>query len=196
MNKMEMQTTQVTFEVPTREQVSEKNQANFDYMVKNYGMVPNLYATFAWNDTALTDYLELQGRKSTLSTREREIINLIVSEVNNCDYCRRAHSAVAKMGKLFNDTQLMEIRKAEITFDPKFKALGQFVKETTIKRGRPSDATVNALFDAGYNNANMIDIIMVIGDKIMSNYIHNITHVDIEFPEVETVFREWQIIPD
>ncbi len=53
----------VTFEVPTIDQVSVKNQAIFDQMQKAFGTVPNLYATFALNDTALADYLALQNRK-------------------------------------------------------------------------------------------------------------------------------------
>jgi hypothetical protein len=61
----------VTFEVPTRDQVSESNQAIFDHMQKAFGMVPNLYATFALNETALADYLALQNRKSTLSAKRK-----------------------------------------------------------------------------------------------------------------------------
>jgi len=68
-----------TFNVPTREQVSENNQAIFDQLKKGVGFVPNLYATYAYNDTALGDYLALQNRKSTLKAKEREVINLVVS---------------------------------------------------------------------------------------------------------------------
>ena len=65
-----------TFQVPTREQVSANNQAIFDQLEKGLGFVPNLYATFAYSDTALGDYLSLQNRKSSLKAKEREVINL------------------------------------------------------------------------------------------------------------------------
>ena len=83
-----------TFKVPTIDQVSETNQSVFENLKKNVGFVPNLYATYAYNDTALSDYLTLQNRKSTLSSKEREIINLVVSEINQCYYCLSAHTAI------------------------------------------------------------------------------------------------------
>jgi uncharacterized peroxidase-related enzyme len=179
-----MTTTDVlTFEVPTREQVTENNQAIFDHMLSNFGMIPNLYATFALNDTALADYLALQNRKSTLTAKEREVINLVVSQVNDCKYCVPAHTAVSKMHG-FTDDQILEIRRAQVAFDAKYDALAKFVKETTINRGRPSETAAIALAEAGYSQANVIDIMMVIGDKIISNYLHNFTQIPVDWPSV------------
>lgn len=176
----------VTFEVPTRDQVSPNNQAIFDHMQNAFGKVPNLYATFAWNETALADYLALQNRKNTLSVKEREIINLVVSQVNDCKYCVPAHTAVSKMLG-FTDEQILQIRRAQISFDDKYDALAKFVKETAINRGRPSENTSDALFKAGYSKANVIDIMMIIGDKIISNYLHNFTQIPVDWPEVPAI---------
>lgn len=181
-----MTTTRVSFEVPTRDQVSEGNQAIFDQMQAAFGMVPNLYATFALNDTALGDYLTLQNRQNTLSAKEREIINLVVSQVNDCKYCVPAHTAVAKMHG-FKDEQILQIRRAQIEFDTKYDALAKFVKETAINRGRPSEKAADALFNAGYNKANVVDIMIIIGDKIMSNYLHNFTQIPVDWPEVPNI---------
>jgi len=176
----------VIFEVPTREQVSPNHQAIFDHMQSAFGKVPNLYATFALNDTALADYLALQNRKSTLSAKEREIINLVVSQVNDCKYCVPAHTAVGKMVG-FTDQQILEIRKAQISFDSRYDALARFVKETAITRGRPSENASDALFNAGYTQANVIDIMMIIGDKIISNYLHNFTKIPVDWPEAPKI---------
>jgi uncharacterized peroxidase-related enzyme len=176
----------VLFEVPTREQVSANNQAIFDHMQSAFGMVPNLYALFALNETALPDYLALQNRKSTLSAKEKEIINLVVSQVNDCKYCVPAHTAVGKMHG-FTDEQILEIRRAQVSFDKKYDALAKFVKETTINRGRPSENAADALFEAGYTKANVIDIIIMIGDKIISNYLHNFTQIPVDWPAVPKI---------
>jgi len=170
-----------TFTVPTKEEVSETNQHIFDNLQKNMGMVPNLYAYFGKNETALADYLALQSRKSSLTAKEREVINLVVSQVNNCKYCLAAHTVVGKMNG-FTDQQVLEIRKAAISFDHKLAALAEFVKETATTRGEPSEEAVEALFNAGYTEANMIDILIVIGDKIISNYLHKITQLPVDFP--------------
>ena len=179
-------TEKVTFEVPTRDQVSPNNQKIFDHMQNAYGTVPNLYATFALNETALADYLALQNRKSTLSAKEREIINLVVSQVNDCKYCVPAHTAVGKMHG-FTDDQILEIRRAQISFDRKYDALAKFVKETAIHRGRPSENAADALFEAGYTKANVVDIMVIIGDKIISNYLHNFTQIPVDWPEVPKI---------
>jgi uncharacterized peroxidase-related enzyme len=172
------------FTVPTKEEVSETNQHIFDNLQKNMGMVPNLYAYFGKNETALADYLALQSRKNTLTGKEREVINLVVSQVNNCKYCLAAHTVVGKMNG-FTDQQVLEIRKAAISFDNKLAALAEFVKETATTRGEPSEEAVEALFNAGYTEANMIDILIVIGDKIISNYLHKITQLPVDFPAAQ-----------
>lgn len=170
-----------TFSVPTRDQVSQDNQAIFDNLQKGLGFVPNLYATFAYNDTALGDYLALQNRKSTLKAREREVINLAVSQVNDCRYCQSAHTALGKMNG-FTDEQILELRSGSASFDPKLDALAKFVKNITVNRGKPDTTVTTALFEAGYNEANLIDIIIVIGDKIITNFVHGVTNVSIDFP--------------
>lgn len=169
------------FTVPTRSEVSESNQAIFDNLQKGLGFVPNLYATFALNDTALGDYLTLQNRKSTLRAKEREVINLVVSQVNECLYCLSAHTALGKMNG-FTDEQILEIRSGEVSFDAKLDALAKFVKDATIKRGKPSAEVVENLFALGYNKANLVDILIVIGDKIISNFLHGVTQIPIDFP--------------
>ena len=101
-----------TVTVPTYEQVSPANQAIFDNLKKALGFVPNLYATFAHSDTALSTYLALQNAKSSLSPKAREVINLVVSQVNTCDYCLAAHTALGKMVG-FTPEQILEIRRRQ-----------------------------------------------------------------------------------
>ncbi len=177
------------FNVPTRDEVSANNQAIFDNLQKGLGFVPNLYASFAHSETALGDYLAFQNRKSTLRAKEREVINLVVSQVNDCSYCQSAHTVLGKMNG-FSDEQILDIRSGEASFDPKLDALVKFVQETTITRGKPSAQTVENLLSAGYNNGNIVDILIVIGDKIISNYLFGVGQFAIDFPvaqELEAV---------
>jgi uncharacterized peroxidase-related enzyme len=169
------------FSVPTREQVSQDNQVIFENLTKGLGFVPNLYAFLAKNETALGDFLTLQNRKSTLSSKEKEVINLVVSQINNCHYCLSAHTFLGKMNG-FTDDQILDIRKGNATFDAKLNALLQFTKDVTENKGKASQESKNAFFEAGYSEANVIDVVMLIGDKIISNYINNLTEIAIDFP--------------
>lgn len=175
-----------TFTVPTRAEVSANNQGIFDNLQKGLGFIPNLYAYYAKNETALGDYLTLQNRKSTLTAKEREVVNLVTSQINGCRYCQAAHTALGKMNG-FTEEQILEVRKGSASFDSKLDALAKFTASTVENRGRATEESKEAFFAVGYDEANMIDVVVVIGDKIMSNYLHNLTGFEIDFPLAQTL---------
>lgn len=179
-------TAKRTYTVPTKAAVSESNQGIFDNLQKGLGFVPNLYAYFANNETALADYLALQNRKSTLRAKEREVINLVTSQVNGCRYCQSAHTVIGKMNG-FTDEQILEIRKGTASFDSKLDALTKFTASVVENRGRATEESKEAFFAAGYSDANLIDVIIVVGDKIISNYLHNLTEFEIDFPLADKI---------
>lgn len=180
-----------TFNVPTRDQVSENNQAVFDNLNKTLGFIPNLYATFAYSNTALENYLTFSNAKTSLSAKEKEVVNLAVSEVNNCVYCLSAHTAIGKMNG-FTDEQILELRAGYTSFNTKLDALARLAKNITENRGKTDEAVLENFFNVGYTKANLIDTISLVGDKTISNYINNTTRVPVDFPvaqplELETI---------
>ena len=169
------------FPIPTKEQVSPANQAIFENLNGMVGFVPNLFAIFANSENALGNYLTFQNGKTSIRAKEREVINLVVSQVNLCNYCLSAHTAFAKMNG-FTDDQIIEIRKAEVTFDTKIDALAKFVKSATENRGHASAESLENFYAAGYDEGSLIDTMMVVGDKIITNYLHALTNVPIDWP--------------
>ena len=177
------------FTVPTRDDVSPANQAIFDTLKSGLGFVPNLYATIAYSTNGLGTYLQLQNAKTSLSKKEKEVVNLVVSQENDCRYCQSAHTVLGKMNGL-TDEQVLDIRQGSAPFNAKLDALVGLTKEITAHKGRPSAAALDAFFAAGYTNENLVDVIIAIADKVVMNYLHNITEVPIDFPlalELETV---------
>ncbi len=170
-----------TINVPTRDEVSPANQAIFDKLKSSLGTVPNLYATLAHSEHALGSYLAFQNAKSSITGKAREIVNLVVSQVNGCEYCLAAHTMIGKMNG-FTDEQILEIRSGKASFDAKFDALARLVKNITVNRGHADQALVDAFFAAGWTKANLVDTIVVIGDKTVTNYLHSTTHVPVDFP--------------
>lgn len=177
------------FNVPTREEVSTNNQAIFDNLKGQLGFVPNLYATMAYSDSALGDYLTFQGSKTSLSNKEKEIVNLIVSEVNGCNYCLSAHTALGKMNG-FTEEQTIELRQGYASWDSKFDALVKLSKEVTENKGNVSSETLKAFFDASYTKGTLVDVIKQVGDKVIMNYLHNLTNIPIDFP----VAKELEVV--
>jgi uncharacterized peroxidase-related enzyme len=170
-----------TITVPTREEVSATNQAIFDSLKKSFGMVPNLFATFAHSETALATYLAFQSAKSSVSGKAREVVYLVVSQVNECLYCLAAHTMVGKMNG-FTDEQIIEIRHGRASFDTKLDALARLTKGITQSRGHVDQALVEAFFAAGWTKENLVDTIVLIGDKTVSNYLHSTTKIPVDFP--------------
>jgi AhpD family alkylhydroperoxidase len=170
-----------TFNIPARDQVSPANQALFDKLKKGLGMVPNLYATLALSEHALGSYLALQDAKSSLTGKAREVVNLVVSEVNRCEYCLAAHTVIGKMHG-FTDEQVLEIRSGRAGFDPKLDALARLTRSLVSERGHADPALVDAFFAAGWSKENLIDTIVIVGDKTITNYLHAITRVPLDFP--------------
>jgi AhpD family alkylhydroperoxidase len=170
-----------TIHVPTRDQVSPANQAHFDTLKKGLGMVPNLYATLALSEQALGNYLAFQNAKSSITGKAREVVNLVVSQVNSCEYCLAAHTVIGGMVG-FTPEQIIEIRRGGAGFDAKLDALAKLVKNIASERGHADPARVQAFFEAGWTQENLVDVIVVIGDKTVTNYLHGTTQVPVDFP--------------
>lgn len=170
-----------SFTVPTRDTVSPANQGLFDALKGQLGFVPNLYATFALSQNALGTYLALQSAKSSLGAKSREVVNLVVSQYNECRYCLAAHTALGKMNG-FSDAQIIEIRKGTASFDAKLDALARLTRELVARRGHAGQGAMDAFFAAGWSKENLVDLIMTIGDKIISNYLHAATDIPVDFP--------------
>lgn len=168
------------FPVPTRDQVSEGSQAIFDTLQKGLGFVPNLYATIGYSAHGLEKYLAFQGAKTSLSNKEKEAVNLVVSEVNGCRYCLSAHTVLGKMNG-FTEDETLKLRAGEAT-DAKLAALVAFAKDATENKGHVSPGVLEAFFAAGYDKGHMVDVLLQISDKTAMNYLHNLTEVPIDFP--------------
>jgi len=172
--------SQSTFDVPTRDQVSPASQQAFDGLQQAVGFIPNLYATIAYSENGLPRYLAFQGAKSSLSNKEKEAVNLVVSEENGCRYCQSAHTVVAKMNG-FTDADTLDLRAGHST-NPKLNALVSVAKAITQHKGHVSQEQLNAFFEAGYTKGNLVDVVLQVSDKIAMNYLHNLTQIPIDFP--------------
>ena len=180
-----------TFHVPTREEVSSNNQAIFDNLEKSLSFVPNIYATFAYSDTALSNYLAFSNAKTSFTNKEKEVINLAVSEVNQCLYCLAAHTAISQMNG-FTPDQILELRSGSASFDSKYDALAKLAKNIAVNRGATDATVLENFFNAGYTKGSLIDAITVVGEITITNYVHRTTEVPVDFPaaqplELETV---------
>jgi uncharacterized peroxidase-related enzyme len=176
------------FTVPSRDEVAPANQAIFDNLNKALGFVPNLYATIGLSENGLARYLAYQNAKTTLSNKEKEAVNLVVSEVNNCLYCKSAHTVIAKMNG-FTDQQILDIRGGK-SDHPKLNALVKLAGSITRNRGNAETEVVDDFYAQGYTDENLVDLVLQVSDKTAMNYLHNLTKVPVDFPLAPTLEAE------
>ncbi|MCT4666134.1 MAG: carboxymuconolactone decarboxylase family protein [Flavobacteriales bacterium] len=168
------------FNVPKKEEVSETNQIIFDNLNKTLGFVPNLYAAMAHSENGLKKYLEFQNTKSSFSNKEKEVINLVVSQINECKYCQSAHTVLGKMNG-FSDEEIIGFRLAKSS-NTKLQSLVEITSAITRQKGKIDHQLVESFYTQGYTKENLVDLILQISDKIAMNYLHNLTQVEIDFP--------------
>lgn len=169
-----------TFPVPTRDQVSASSQAQFDNLQKAIGFVPNLYATIAYSENGLAKYVAYQGAKTSLSNKEKEAVNLVVSEINACRYCLSAHTVIGGLNG-FSADEILDLRAGH-SADARLDALVKLAAAVTENRGHVAPEILDAFFAAGYDKGNLVDVVLQVSDKVAMNYLHNLTEVPIDFP--------------
>lgn len=152
-----------------------------DSAKKKYGMIPNLYAKMAEAPTLLQAYLQIAElfSKSGLSPTEQQIVLLTASRVNSCGYCMGAHSVLADMGGVPADVTNAIRTDAPIT-DAKLEALRQFTARLVEARGWLQEADVEVFLMAGYTPANVLDVVLGVGQKTLSNYTNHLVGTELD----------------
>ena len=166
------------------EQVPADSKPTLDAFTKNIGFTPNMMATFAQSPIAFNAWATLLGSLSkALDVKTRDSIGLAVSEVNGCNYCLTVHSFTAEhMAKLPAD-EIILARKGHAT-DPKRDAAVQFARKVIETRGNVSDADLKAVRDAGYTDANVMEIVALVAMYSLTNFFNNVFDPEKDFPAV------------
>ena len=149
---------------PSLESANVATAEVFAQIEKAAGKVPNTFAAIgAHQPAALKAMLQADAvlEASTLSKQDRETVKLIVSEVAGCHYCVAAHSVLGKLAGLKPEV-LKQIRAGQPTGDAKRDALVRFVRNLARASGEISDEEFSAIKTAGYSDAQLVDISLVV----------------------------------
>ncbi|MEY2934648.1 MAG: hypothetical protein RL033_5397 [Pseudomonadota bacterium] len=153
---------------------------------KMLGVVPNLFRLVSTSPAALEGYLSLSGAlaKGSLPAPTRERIALAVAEINGCAYCLSAHTYLGKNLAKLDDAE-MTANRSGASNDPKADAAVRFAAKVATERGRVSLVDIQALKLAGYDDAQLIEIVQHVALNVWTNYINLVAETDVDFPMVE-----------
>jgi uncharacterized peroxidase-related enzyme len=150
---------------------------------KQLGVVPNLFRTVAHSPAALEGYLGLSAAlgKGALPAATRERVALAVAQINGCGYCLAAHSYLGKNLAKLDDAEIAANRRGG-SRDVKADAAVRFAAAVTRERGHVDDAALQAVRAAGYDDAQIVEIVMHVALNTWTNYLNEVAQTEIDFP--------------
>lgn len=149
----------------------------------DFGMIPNLHAVFAEAPGALEAYQKLHQLvlDSSFNAEEKTVLWQTISVENGCRYCVAAHSGIARSMKVSEELD-DALRDEQPLPDKKLEALRDFVLAVMRKRGEVSDKDLKAFFDAGYENRQVLEVMLGLAQKTLSNYTNHIAKTPVDKP--------------
>ncbi len=155
---------------------------------KQLGVAPNLFRLVANSPAALEGYLGMSGAlaKGSLPAQTRERIALAIAQINGCNYCLAAHAYLGKNLAKLDEAEIAANRRGG-SRDPKADAAVRFAATVARERGHVGDADVRAVRMAGYDDAQIVEIVQHVALNTWTNYINEVAKTEIDFPVVDAL---------
>jgi alkylhydroperoxidase family enzyme len=171
----------MTYQLHTETTAPEASKQLLAESRKAFGMIPNLHAMLAESPAALEAYKNLHDlfQQTSFDADELTVVWQTLNVEHECHYCVAAHTAIANMLKV-DPAITAALRNGTELPTSKLQALHVTTLELARERGRPSEATLNAFFAAGYQQRHVLEIILGISQKVLSNYANHIAETPID----------------
>jgi uncharacterized peroxidase-related enzyme len=167
-----------------RETSNDRLRQTFDAIHEQLGVVPNMMRTMAQSPAVLDAYLAFGAalHKGLLPASLQEQLALTVAEVNACDYCLSAHSALGRGAGLSSD-EIVASRDGRASA-PRTAAALQLARALIDRRGAVTEQDFARVRAAGFGDGEIAEIIAHVGLNVFTNYFNRAVHTEIDFPLV------------
>lgn len=145
------------------------------------GFVSSLNAVMAESPELLAGYNALaeQFTKSSLPAKAKQVVLITTSVVNGCEYCVAAHSTAAlKIG--VDEGTVQALRAGKPVADEGLEAVRKLTERVVTDRGWVDESEVEAFLAAGHTQRHVLDVILGVGMKTLSNYTNHIAHTPLD----------------
>jgi len=180
---MKDQKFKISLSPVTLETANEQQKPLLEKSLKESGMIPNMYANMVNSpgvmDTYATGYARFR-KESGFSPAEQEVVFVTLSVANGCEYCAAAHSYLADKVSNVPLEITNAIRDGREVPDAKLRALSEFTMAMFDTRGNPSVNDVQEFTAAGYSERQILDIILAMAVKTLSNYSNHIFQTPVD----------------
>jgi uncharacterized peroxidase-related enzyme len=163
------------FPTHTPETAPEASRPALAELRAKRGFVPNLHARLAEAPVALQAYTGLVAlvAASSLTAAEQQVVYMTANVIHECEYCTAGHSVLARNAGL-DAASVEALREGGPLADPRLQALRAFTAAVVLERGRVRPGELNAFLAAGFNQAQVLEVLVAVAAKTISNYANRI----------------------
>ena len=175
-----------TFTIHNLDSAPDNSKPLLENSLKSWGMIPNLHGVMAEAPEVLEAYQLLHQlfQDSSFNNDELTVVWQTINVEHECYYCVPAHTAIANMMKV--DAALNEaLRNRTAMPTEKLQVLHDTTLSMVRNRGHLTDTEVAAFYSAGYEQRQLLEIVLGLSQKVMSNYVNHLakTPVDKSFEQ-------------
>jgi alkylhydroperoxidase family enzyme len=166
------------FELHTRETAPTESQPLLDNSHKAFGMIPNLHAVMATAPALLEAYQVLHQlfQQTSFDAEELTVVWQTINVEHECHYCVPAHTGMMKVDNAITDA----LRDRSELPTKKLQVLHITTLALVRNRGRLSEKELTAFIEVGYGNRQLLEIILGVSQKVMSNYVNHLAQTPVD----------------
>lgn len=169
------------FPIHTIEDAPQASREFLKQAQQKFGFIPNLIGMLAESPAAVNAYVTLSTvfQQSFFTPAERQILLLTTSRENGCAYCVASHSLGALQTGAPKEV-VNAIREDRPILDARLAALHRFCCSMVEKRGWVAETEVKAFLDAGFTKAQVLEVVLAISLKTLSNYTNHLAEAPLD----------------
>ncbi|WP_281559306.1 carboxymuconolactone decarboxylase family protein [Thalassomonas sp. RHCl1] len=172
-----------SFELHTSATAPQAAKPLLEQSVKSFGMIPNLHAVMAESPQALEAYQQLHAlfMQSSFDKEELTVVWQTINVEHQCHYCVPAHTAIAHSMKI-DEGIITALRDESPLPSDKLETLRQTTLLMVRNRGVIDAADIEKFYAAGYQKKHLLDIVLGLSQKVMSNYVNHLAQTPVDEP--------------
>ncbi|QGZ38132.1 putative peroxidase-related enzyme [Pseudoduganella flava] len=172
-------------ELLSRENATGASRQLLEQVQAAFGATPNMFRAVANSPAALSSMWAAFGalHGGTLGAKLGEQIAVAIADVNRCEYCLAAHTALGR--KAGASAAEMSAAQAGQADEPKTAAALRFATAVVRERAQIGAADVDALRQAGFGDGEIMEIMAHVALNLFTNYVNVAFDVPVDFPRVK-----------
>ena len=171
------------FTIHTIETAPEASQPLLQSSLDAFRMIPNLHGVMAEAPGLLEGYQTLHAlaQQTSFTKEELTVVWQAINVEHACHYCVPAHTAIAKtMG--VSDDVIAALRDETPLPNERLEALRSTTLEIARRRGVVGDSDLESFFGHGFTKRQLLEVVMILAQKVMSNYVNHLAHTPVDAP--------------